>query len=99
MTGCLAETGVAVIGGDKRQIRVVEELLNRAAWVRTYALLGVPAKFGVQQAEDEEAAVTGAGVLLFPISGVSSDGTVRTGEPSGKIRLSPDFSTGLNLAH
>lgn len=91
MTGCLAETGVAVIGGDQRQIRVVEELLNRAAWVRTYALYGEFKDLALQRVEDEESAVAGAGVVLFPISGVSQNGTVRTGEPSVQLQLSSDF--------
>ena len=95
MAECLAETGVVVIGGDLRQVRVVEELANSAAWVRVYGLdLGrdIP---GVYPAMDLETAVTRAGVVVFPISGVSAEGTVRLKDPKDRLQLPDEFLTWL----
>jgi dipicolinate synthase subunit A len=91
MAECLAETGVVVIGGDLRQVRVVEELANSAAWVGVYGLdleRDIP---GVYPVKDLETALTRAGVIIFPISGVDAEGTVRLNAPEAQLKLSGDF--------
>lgn len=95
MAECLAEIGVAVIGGDQRQFRVVEELANRVAWIRTYGLEGSWDSPRVKMAEDLESAVSGVGVVLFPINAINSKGTIRTRDPERMIFLPEDFWTWL----
>lgn len=91
MAECMAEIGVAMIGGDRRQSRVVEELANRVAWIRTYGLENLSRSPRVTVAEDLESAVSGVDVVLFPISGVSFKGTVRTSNPEDYILLTDSF--------
>ncbi|HEX2952644.1 MAG TPA: dipicolinate synthase subunit DpsA [Bacillota bacterium] len=90
MAGCLAETGVAVIGGDQRQSMVLEELANRAAWVKTFCL-SYGSSPRVMEAESLEDAISGAGAIVFPISGVSNEGKVRLAGEKGFLPLPGNF--------
>lgn len=91
MAECLAETGVVVVGGDRRQLMVAEELANRAAWVRIYGLGREFVVSKVAVSDDLESAVAGVGVVIFPISGVNTQRKVRTMQPEGYFQLPEDF--------
>lgn len=91
MAGCLAEIGVTVIGGDRRQSMVVEELANRAAWVKIYGLSKESISPRVMEAESLEHAVSGPKAVILPISGVNSEGKVRAMGGEGYLTLPVDF--------
>ncbi|HEY8345315.1 MAG TPA: dipicolinate synthase subunit DpsA [Bacillota bacterium] len=91
MSSCLAETGVAVIGGDSRQVMVAEALSEEAAWVKVWGLSGVKPSSRLFYADSLEEAVMNAGVVVLPISGVDNAGKVRTNCAELQIVIDQDF--------
>jgi dipicolinate synthase subunit A len=91
MSTCLAETGVAVIGGDSRQVMVAEALSEDAAWVKVWGLAGVRPSSRLFCANSLDEAVISAGVVVLPISGVDREGKVQTNCPELQIVIDQDF--------
>lgn len=91
MSSCLAETGVAVIGGDSRQVMVAEALSEEAAWVKVWGLVGARPSSRLFYADSLEEAVMNAGVVVLPISGVDKAGKVRTNCSELQIVIDQDF--------
>ena len=90
MAGGLAGVGIAVVGGDERQIMVAQALAKRAAWVKTYGLANIPPDAALFPVASLAEAIDGAGVTVFPIGGVSAEGIV--GSNAGvEIRIGPEF--------
>lgn len=90
MAGGLAGAGVAVVGGDGRQVMVAQVLAERAAWVRTYGLANIPPDAPLFPAASLTEAVDGARVTVFPIGGISAEG--RVGSNAGvEIKIGPEF--------
>lgn len=74
----LAGLKVAVIGGDRRQLAVINALRKMQAQVEYYALPAWPELNGLSRAENLIQAVSNANIILLPISGTDPDGLVRT---------------------
>ncbi|NLC52646.1 MAG: dipicolinate synthase subunit DpsA [Firmicutes bacterium] len=83
--------GVAVLGGDDRQVIVAEAMLTMAPWVKTLGLTGLPADPRLLSAADLKEALTGARIVILPISGVDPRGLVKTSDPTVVIKIDPDF--------
>ncbi len=90
MNNALAQSGVAILGGDQRQLMVAETMLERAAWVKTFGLAPVPARPRLYPARSIKEAVADARVIILPISGADGKGMVKTSEPV-EIRLGDEF--------
>ena len=87
----LTESGVAVLGGDRRQVVVAEAMLAQAAWVKTLGLTGLPNLPRLLPVTDLKAALTGATVVILPISGANDRGAVKTCDPTVQIKIDADF--------
>ncbi|NLM37254.1 MAG: dipicolinate synthase subunit DpsA [Firmicutes bacterium] len=87
------ESGVAMLGGDQRQVLVAEAMLAMAPWVKTLGLAGLPAIPRLLPAADLKEALTGAQVIILPISGVDARGLVKTSDPTVEIKIDPEFFT------
>lgn len=83
--------GVAVLGGDLRQVQVVEAMLAVAPWVKTLGLTGLPVLPRLLPAADLKEVLTGAKVVILPISGADDGGLVKTSDPAVEIRIDPEF--------
>lgn len=70
----------AVIGGDRRQLAVIEALRKMQAQVEYYALPPWPELAGLNPAENLTRAVGNANIILLPINGTDPEGMVRTTE-------------------
>jgi dipicolinate synthase subunit A len=85
------ECGVAVLGGDHRQVIVAEAMLAQAAWVRTLGLTDLPRLPRLSPATDLKAALTGAAVVILPISGANDRGLVKTSDPTVSVKIDAEF--------
>jgi len=83
--------GVAVLGGDDRQVFVAEAMLTVAPWVKTLGLTGLPTVPRLQPATDLKEALTGAQVVILPISGADARGMVKTCASTVDIKIDPAF--------
>lgn len=93
MAKCTFEHGVAVLGGDHRQVIVAEAMLKMAPWVKTLGLTGLPAVPRLFPAADLKAALTGAKIVILPISGADARGLVKTADSMVEIKIDPEFFT------
>lgn len=91
MPGTLANAGVAVVGGDLRQLAVAEAIARLGARVRTYGLPGPPADCGVEAAATLREALNGASVVVLPISGANPTGRVASLSGQPTVYLVDDF--------
>jgi len=91
MSLCLAEVGVAVIGGDGRQVMVAEALSDQAAWVKVFGLAGARTSARLFRADSMEEALSNARVVLLPINGVNSKGRVRSNCPHTELIIDQSF--------
>lgn len=91
MAKCLTEVGVAVLGGDSRQVMVAEALADQEAWVRTFGLPETPLFPRVYHASSLSEAVDGARVAVLPIGGVDREGMIRCPRPDVTLRLGAEF--------
>ncbi len=74
----LAGVKIAVIGGDRRQLAVINALRKMQAQLRYYALPSSwPELAGLEQAENLIQAVSNAHIILLPINGTDPEGLVR----------------------
>ncbi|WP_258360855.1 dipicolinate synthase subunit DpsA [Moorella sulfitireducens (nom. illeg.)] len=76
MGGMLAGTKVAMLGGDAREIVLLEELLRRGAEVQVAGLGDLPEREGCTCYDHPPDAVRGAGVIILPVPGVKAGGTI-----------------------
>lgn len=90
MCNALAQSGVAVLGGDQRQLLVAETMLDRAAWVKTYGLAPVPDRPRLSPVSGIKEALMDARIIILPISGADGKGMVKTSEPV-EINLREEF--------
>ena len=97
MAGGLAGTGIAVVGGDGRQVMVAQALAKKAAWVKTYGLAGVPPDASLLPVASLAEAIDGAGVVVFPISGVNAGGIVKV-NTGVEIKIGPEFFARLPVS-
>ncbi len=95
MAGCLADAGVAVLGGDERQIILAEALAKQAAWVRVYGLAGVSPAGSLFPVNSMLEAIKDAQVVVLPISGANEEGLVRSNISGLKIKIDRNFFTQL----
>ncbi|NLY89749.1 MAG: dipicolinate synthase subunit DpsA [Firmicutes bacterium] len=97
MAGGLAGAGIAVVGGDGRQVMVAQALAKQAAWVKTYGLANIPPDASLFPVDSLAEAIDGAGVTVFPISGVNAEGIV--GSNAGvEIKIGPEFFARLPVS-
>jgi dipicolinate synthase subunit A len=82
---------VAVLGGDHRQVMVAEALLALAATVKTLGLTGLPQLPRLIPAPGLKEALTGAEVVILPISGADDRGIVRTSDSAVRIKVDAAF--------
>ncbi|HBK67936.1 MAG TPA: dipicolinate synthase subunit DpsA [Firmicutes bacterium] len=87
----LAQSSVAIVGGDRRQIMVAERMLDWVAWVKTYGLTAIPDLPRMFPAKDLKQALTGSRVIILPISGVDGKGMVKTMDPAVRIKIDQQF--------
>ena len=85
---------VAVLGGDHRQVMVAEALLALAATVKTLGLTGLPQLPRLIPAPGLKEALTGAEVVILPISGADARGIVRTSDSAVRIKVDAAFDDG-----
>ncbi|NLY90789.1 MAG: dipicolinate synthase subunit DpsA [Firmicutes bacterium] len=83
--------GVAVLGGDRRQVMVAEAFLKSAAWVKTLGLTDLPPLPRLSPAPDLKEALTGAEIVILPISGADERGLVRCSDPAVQIKVDDAF--------
>lgn len=98
MAGSLAGVGVAVLGGDERQVMVAQALSKRAAWVKTYGLANISPDGSLFPVTSLAEAISGAGVTVFPISGVNAEGIVGSNLAGMKIKIGPEFFARLPVS-
>ncbi|CEP66815.1 D-isomer specific 2-hydroxyacid dehydrogenase,NAD-binding [Moorella glycerini] len=76
MGGMLAGTRVAMLGGDAREVILLEELLRQGAEVRVAGLGELPEQEGCACYDDPLDAVQGAGVIILPVPGIKAGGII-----------------------
>lgn len=76
MGGMLAGTTVAMLGGDAREVILLEELLRQGARVKVAGLGELAPLEGCSDHDDPREAVQGAGVIIFPVPGVNAEGRI-----------------------
>lgn len=91
MEKTFAVGGVAVLGGDRRQVMVAEAFHASAAWVKTLGLLDLPPLPRLSPATSLQEALTGAEIVILPISGVDNRGLVRCSDPAVQIQIDAGF--------
>lgn len=71
---------IAVVGGDRRQLALIDALVSQGSRLVYFGLPDWAELAGIEQAGSFEAAVSEAKVVVLPISGTDAAGTVRTVE-------------------
>ncbi|GAW91774.1 dipicolinate synthase subunit DpsA [Calderihabitans maritimus] len=77
MPGDLTGIKVAVIGGDRRELFLIEELLSRGAQVKVVGLPPHEMLKGVKVVDTIKHCVSGADVIILPMPGTDEKGNVR----------------------
>lgn len=95
MAGYLTDAGIAVLGGDERQVIVAETLAKQAAWVRIFGLAGVSPAESLFPVNSMIEAIKDAQVVVLPISGANEEGLVRSNISGLKIKIDRNFFTQL----
>ncbi|HEY8392913.1 MAG TPA: dipicolinate synthase subunit DpsA [Capillibacterium sp.] len=83
--------GVAVLGGDRRQVMVAEAFHSSAAWVKTLGLTDLPPLPRLSPATSLQEALAGAEIIILPISGADDRGLVRCSDPAVQIKVDAGF--------
>ncbi len=92
MGGMLAGTTVAMLGGDAREVILLEELLNQGARVRVAGLGELPPREGCTIGADAGAAVRGAAVIILPVPGVNAQGMIHAPRSREPLFLDPELA-------
>ena len=72
-------------------------MAKKAAWVKTYGLAGVPPDASLLPVASLAEAIDGAGVVVFPISGVNAGGIVKV-NTGVEIKIGPEFFARLPVS-
>jgi dipicolinate synthase subunit A len=78
---------IAVIGGDRRDLILIPELVRLGAEVRAVGFAACEALRQAVLVDDLQVAVTGAQVLIFPMQGTDPEGNVKSLCNNGSLRL------------
>lgn len=78
---------IAVVGGDRRQLALVAALVSQRACVVCFGVPDWVELAEIERAGSFETAVSGAQVVILPISGTDAAGAVRTAEGVAPVVL------------
>ncbi|WP_338834778.1 Dipicolinate synthase subunit A [Moorella humiferrea] len=76
MGGMLSGIKVAMLGGDAREVILLEELLRQGAEIKVAGLVELPRQDGCTICEDPADAVEGADVIILPVPGIKGEGLI-----------------------
>lgn len=88
LTGIL----IAVIGGDRRDLVLMPELVSLGAKVKAVGFAAREEIKQVELVEDIEAAVADAQVLIFPMQGTDPEGNIKTLDSNVSLKLTPKIA-------
>lgn len=80
---------IAVIGGDRRDIYLMPELIKLGATVTAVGFPPCPELGQVRLVDKFEAALQNSQVLIFPMQGTDQEGNIRTYDQDIKLCLTP----------
>jgi dipicolinate synthase subunit A len=82
-------TGIAisVVGGDRRGLVLIQDLVSRGARVKAAGFAACEELQRVELVTDLENAVAGAQVLVLPMQGTDPEGSIRTLDDNVSLRL------------
>jgi dipicolinate synthase subunit A len=84
---------IAVIGGDKRDIYLMSELIKLGAAVTAIGFPPCPELNHVRLVDNFEAALQDTQVLIFPMQGTDPEGNIRTYDQEIRICLTPAIAS------
>ncbi|MGD0152228.1 MAG: dipicolinate synthase subunit DpsA [Thermacetogeniaceae bacterium] len=88
----LTGISIAVIGGDRRHLVLMPELVRLGARVRAAGFTACDALQQVELVDDLEAAVANAQVLILPVQGTDPEGNIRALASNVELRLTPSIA-------
>lgn len=83
---------IAIIGGDRRDIYLMQELVKLGASVSAVGFSPCPELNQVRLVDRLEAALHKAQVLILPMGGTDSEGNIKTLDQDITLRLSPEIA-------
>lgn len=86
---------VAVLGGDARELVVIEELVKLGLEVRASGLPVVSNPPGIINCADPAEAVKGVAAVILPMPGIDNEGYVRAPLSSAPLKLTPEIMVGI----
>ncbi len=86
---------IAIIGGDKRHIYLMPELIKLGATVTAVGFLPCPELEQVRLVEKVESALQDAQVLIFPMQGTDQAGNIRTYDQDVKLCFTPAMAAAI----
>lgn len=78
---------IAVIGGDRRDLVLIPQLVRLGARVRAVGFAACEELKQVDLVDDLQVALTGAQVLIFPMQGTDPEGNIKSLDNNGSLRL------------
>ncbi|BCV21149.1 dipicolinate synthase subunit DpsA [Moorella sp. Hama-1] len=95
MGGRLTGIRVAMLGGDAREIVLLEELLRQGALIQVGGLPALPARDGCTWYDDPLAAVRGVQVVILPVPGVNSEGRIYAPRSEQPLYFSQELAAAI----
>ncbi|MFY9140990.1 MAG: dipicolinate synthase subunit DpsA [Thermacetogeniaceae bacterium] len=83
---------ISIIGGDKRDIYLMQDLVKLGASVTAVGFHPCPELDQVHLVDTLEAAISKAQVLILPMGGTDLEGNIKTMDPDITLRLSPEIA-------
>lgn len=83
---------ISIIGGDKRDIYLMQDLVKLGASVTAVGFHPCPELEQVHLVDNLEAAIFKAQVLILPMGGTDLEGNIKTMDPDITLRLSPEIA-------
>ncbi|MDH7578431.1 MAG: dipicolinate synthase subunit DpsA [Bacillota bacterium] len=83
---------IAVVGGDKRQLYLIPELIRLGAHVTAVGFPPCPELSQVQLSESLEATVKNARVVILPIPGIDPEGRIKTLDANCLLIFTPGIA-------
>lgn len=86
---------IAIIGGDRRDIYLMQELIKLGAAVTAVGFSPCPELSQVRLVDKLETAFNKAQVLVFPMGGTDLEGNIKTLDQDFILRLSPEIAAAI----
>lgn len=95
MGGMLSGIKVAMLGGDAREVILLEELLRQGAEIKVAGLGELPRQDGCTICEEPADAVEGADVIILPVPGIKGEGLIYAPRVQRPLYLSEEVAAAI----